>query len=60
MDIISRIKALNLPLGKYIVFGSAVMKTDEYLRYKRCLPREKDKKDVVLLEAYVAAMKGGV
>ena len=25
MEIISRIKSLNLPLGKYIVFGSAVM-----------------------------------
>jgi hypothetical protein len=25
MDIIARIKALNLPVGKYVVFGSAVM-----------------------------------
>ncbi len=25
MDILSRIKALNLPIGQYVVFGSAVM-----------------------------------
>ena len=133
MDILSRIKSLNLPIGKYIVFGSAVMEVHgirkakdvdlivdkdvykelkrrgwkrhwffkrfltckalkkngneafshikwkkyrvendelfknaeiingvpfmelrEYLKYKRCLPREKDKRDVVLLEEYFA------
>ena len=133
MDIISRIKSLNLPIGKYVVFGSSVMEVHgirkardidlivdedlykelqgrgwerywffkrvftckalkkdrneafsnikwknyqveneelfknaeiidgvpfmqpkEYLRYKRCLPREKDKRDVKLLEEYLA------
>lgn len=131
MDIISRIKALDLPIGKYIVFGSSVMEVHgirksrdidlivdkdvyeelkkrgwkrywffkrvltckalkkdgneafshikwknyriendelfknaeiidgvpfmelkEYLMYKRCLPRAKDKMDVKLLEEY--------
>lgn len=134
MDVIARIKSLNLPIGKYIVFGSSVMEVHgirkardvdvivdkdvyeelkrrgwkrhwffkrvltckalkkdgneayshikwknyrvenaelfknaevidgvpfmelkEYLRYKKCLPREKDKKDVELIEAYLAS-----
>ncbi len=134
MDAISRIKSLNLPIGKYIVFGSSVMEVhgirkakdvdlivdkdvyaelkrrgwkrywffkrvltckalkkegneafshikwknyrvendelfknaeiidgvpfmqlEEYLRYKRCLPRAKDKRDVELIEAYFAS-----
>lgn len=138
MDAISRIKALNLPIGKYVVFGSSVMEVhgirkakdvdlivdkdiyeelkkrgwkrywffkrvltckalknggneafshikwktyrvendelfknaeiidgvpfmqlEEYLRYKRCLPRAKDKKDVELIEAYFASKKVG-
>lgn len=139
MDVISRVKALNLPIGKYIVFGSSVMevhgirkakdidlivdgdvykelkrrgwkrywffkrvlickalkrdgieafshikwktyqvenedlfknaeivdgvpfmKLEEYLRYKRCLPREKDKRDVKLIEAYLTSGKVGI
>lgn len=139
MDIISKIKSLNLPIGKYIVFGSSVMEVhgirkakdvdlivdkdvykelkrrgwkrhwffkrvltckalkkdgneafshikwknyrvendelfknaeiiegvpfmelNEYLRYKRCLPREKDKRDVKLIEAYLASGKVGM
>jgi hypothetical protein len=133
MDVISRIKALNLPIGKYIVFGSSVMEVhgirkakdvdliidqdlykelkrrgwkrhwffkrvlvckalkkdgneafthikwknyrvendelignaevidgvpfmrlEEYLKYKKCLPRMKDKRDVTLIEEYLA------
>lgn len=136
MDIISRVKSLNLPIGKYIVFGSSVMEVhgirkakdvdlivdkdvfnelkrrgwkrhwffkrvltckalkkdgneafshikwknyrvgnhelfknaeiiegvpfmrlDEYLKYKKCLPRDKDKRDVVLIEKYLAQKK---
>jgi hypothetical protein len=136
MDIIARVKKLNLPLGKYIVFGSGVMEAhgirnakdvdvivdedvykelkrrgwkrhwffkrvltckalkkdkneafshikwknyrvendelfknaeiidgipfmqiDEYLRYKRCLPRKKDKNDVILIEEYLSKQK---
>jgi hypothetical protein len=131
MDLVSKIKSLNLPLGKYLVFGSAVMemsgirkakdidllineelykelrnkgwkrkwnfkrvltckavkkdnvecftnlkwkdyqyetekliknaeiidgipfmKLSEYLEYKKHLPREKDKQDVVLMENF--------
>lgn len=138
MDLISRIKSLNLPIGKYIVFGSSVMEVhgirkakdvdlivdkdvyqelkrcgwkrhwffkrvltckalrkdgneafsnikcknyrieneelfknaeiidgvpfmelNEYLKYKRCLPRAKDKKDVELIEDYLVSGKGG-
>ena len=134
MDIISRVKALNLPFGQYCVFGSGVlevhgirkakdvdvivdeavykelkkrgwkrhwffkrvltckalkkdgneafshikwknyrvendelfrnaetidgvpfMELNEYLRYKRCLPRIKDKRDVELIEDYFAS-----
>lgn len=139
MDAISRIKSLNLPIGKYIVFGSSVMEVhgirkakdvdiivdkdiykelkrrgwkrhwffrrvltckalkkdeneafshikwknyrvenhelfknaeiidgvpfmelNEYLRYKKCLPREKDKMDVKLIEDYLASGNTGM
>ncbi len=37
-----------------IIDGVPFMQLREYLRYKRLLPREKDKKDVKLLEEYLA------
>jgi hypothetical protein len=37
-----------------IIDGVPFMELNEYLRYKRCLPREKDKKDVKLMEKYLS------
>jgi hypothetical protein len=40
-----------------VIDGVPFMELNEYLRYKRCLPREKDKRDVKLIEAYLASGK---
>ncbi len=37
--------------------GVPFMRLNEYLRYKRCLPREKDKMDVKLIEQYLLNKK---
>ncbi len=43
-----------------IIDGVPFMEINEYLRYKRCLPRPKDKADVKLIEAYLASGKTGM